>query len=1089
MISFEFIKVRTKSFQGLHGPGLACLLLLFPFCGWAQQAVTLMKPEKPALGWTFGNGQEFPGAKGGLEADLAVQHGGQGSLKLVGDFTGGGNYVQAATDINGADIRELSFWIRNFNHDSLTIRLIDSSGRCHQFNLKAEPTAEWQKIVLPLEMFFEKQATAEAVTSVKKYEAWGGDKNGDGKWKGPARGLSILIGKTETEKVRTIWINGAAAIPPLPKGPPKAGVSSFQDDFESKQAIEKWTRAGDVVLDGAEAFKGKQSLVLQKNQDTLRDNVSATGPPFPVGPGKWEIQFAGKSELDSKDNSYNGSLEIEVTDGGGKAAAKIELASLFRKNGWRPQQVQIDLPEGSASARFVARINKETVGKFWIDELSARAGESRGTDDRVKRIMFSTARLGNLLYPDDPKEATVEVWSSEPLTESQKAMSCVVKDYWSAEQGEAVSVLLKEAGKKDNLIRYEGKADFSAVHWEVGRFYEIHGNIERAGGEPFSNYSSFAILPEAAANRFKPEEISFTSRNWDNRLEAYVRLTHRLGIRVCGVWGKMESDPAKVEAPQIELIRELGMGFLTGSPAHAVEHRDKGWEELMADDGRKMREGVRNFIAKYGQVRPMIVNLGNEPHTKGDEVKVDVEAYRIVYDEIKKVDPGIYVVGTSVGLDEENYFKFGFGKWCDAYDVHTYESPESVKHNLTVRYPEMFRKYGEVKPIWSTEIGLNSQGLTRQAVASTLTKKFAYFFASGGANVSWFGLLYPDADGSGAASSGSAHNVFDCRYNRYSPKLDAVAYYNAVNAIANKKFVQEKTYGKDAHVFLFQDSEKRSLLICFKDQGREDVFFPLKGVGEVKAIRVDGTIRTFNAGGTGVTLTLNEDPLLLLCEGAAPALPEKLGTPLVQLGEASGKIHHGKPNSFDVFLNGTDAGRLTLRAPAKWSVEKTAARNSEGKDVARFSVEPPAGTTAREADMTVTIDNIEGNPSGALFYRPEMAGLLSPSLSAGTGEKGPLVKLMIRNHSAKKQELTWDLVLKGEQSPGGGKMAAPAVYFSEPPSGALLIEGNQSAEVAVPLLGADSQKNYQVQAVIRDASGRITEEESSLRFSPAPGGK
>jgi hypothetical protein len=89
------------------------------------------------------------------------------------------------------------------------------------------------------------------------------------------------------------------------------------------------------------------------------------------------------------------------------------------------------------------------------------------------------------------------------------------------------------------------------------------------------------------------------------------------------------------------------------------------------------------------------------------------------------------------------------------------------------------------KPIWSTELGLNSQGLPRHRVAVELAKKFATFFAAGGENVSWFGLLYPDPQGKSFGSSGDSHNVFDCRYNRYCPRLDAVAYYHAVNSLSD----------------------------------------------------------------------------------------------------------------------------------------------------------------------------------------------------------------------------------------------------------------------------------------------------------------
>ena len=94
-----------------------------------------------------------------------------------------------------------------------------------------------------------------------------------------------------------------------------------------------------------------------------------------------------------------------------------------------------------------------------------------------------------------------------------------------------------------------------------------------------------------------------------------------------------------------------------------------------------LRQGVRNFINAYGDERPFIINLGNEPHGTGERVKKNVESYRIVYDEIKKIDPSIPVVATSVEPNEE-YFKNGYGKWCDAYDFHIYEHYSNVRRTM-----------------------------------------------------------------------------------------------------------------------------------------------------------------------------------------------------------------------------------------------------------------------------------------------------------------------------------------------------------------------------------------------------------------------
>jgi hypothetical protein len=103
------------------------------------------------------------------------------------------------------------------------------------------------------------------------------------------------------------------------------------------------------------------------------------------------------------------------------------------------------------------------------------------------------------------------------------------------------------------------------------------------------------------------------------------------------------------------VLEKQGTGFLTGSPAYDVEHKRSGYEKWTDE---VLRQGVRNFIAKYRQIRPMIINLGNEPSNKGDDAVRVVHAYKVIYEEVKKIDPSIIVVGTSVGANED-FFKAG----------------------------------------------------------------------------------------------------------------------------------------------------------------------------------------------------------------------------------------------------------------------------------------------------------------------------------------------------------------------------------------------------------------------------------------------
>ena len=160
-------------------------------------------------------------------------------------------------------------------------------------------------------------------------------------------------------------------------------------------------------------------------------------------------------------------------------------------------------------------------------------------------------------------------------------------------------------------------------------------------------------------------------------------------MRICGLWGGWSSKPPyKPEAPSLELSKQLGMGWLTSTPIAHDRARQDGLRRDGAAPGRAQLD--REVSATY---RPLIINLGNEPHGTGERVLRNVAAYAVVYEEIKKVDPTIPVVATSVEPNEE-YFKPGYGKWCDAYDFHVYETSDERPPDDRASTSELMKKYG-----------------------------------------------------------------------------------------------------------------------------------------------------------------------------------------------------------------------------------------------------------------------------------------------------------------------------------------------------------------------------------------------------------
>ena len=1241
--------------KGLAGTFSLSILLALAACGAAAEVVPLCDPNAKALGWSFDNGREFPGATGGLAVESA--DGGK-VLRLTGDFTKGGGYVQAGRALADVPIGSFSLRLKDPDNDLLKFRIVDSSGQCHQIALRIARSDEWQKVTFPLRRFFDRMGKPDAVSDVAKYEHWGGPN--DGKWHGPAKGLYFLLSTVGDRKQRTLMLGDIQAVV-MPEGPAGGGATAgkwmaldqdpdeempwnlsvgqefpgakgkieaatdanlpgkscvrlagdftgggayieaqrsmrrldaddirrvrfrirtdtarrigfrlvdatgqthqkrggiaveadgkwhevaldvadvagseswggandgkwhgppalltvilpanaspdsktpslllgdvqveavvpgqlqppaFREGFEAGAIAaaglpEGWSAQGDATVVEAEAFAGKRALCLRRGEADVAKPAEVTGPAFKVRGGTWDLRGAFRADLVGPDNSYNATVSLECLDAAGRPLERFVLAELFRKVNWRPTAKQVSLPAGAATARLHFRLNK-AHGRFWADDLSAAyVAVAPSRRKQVDRALFATQRLGNLLLPGDKPEVKLTIVALRPLAAEARAARFVLRDYWGAEQMPFRTVELQRAGKtRDGDPTYTATLDLTGAPIETGRYYEVHVEVPHPGGEAFKDYTSLAYLPPAEAKKHPWRDVPFTCRNWDNRIREYFLLADRLGMRVCGIWsGWKAAPPFATQAPGFDNIRTLDMGAVMGTPGNTIEYRRQGYEQY---DAKALSEGAARLVREYNTERRMILCLGNEPHGKGAKVLEDVAAYRAMYEGAKRADPNVPVLGTSVGPEEE-YFAAGFGQYCDIYDFHTYDDVEGIRRTFR-KYEALFEKYGHRRPIWSTELGLNSQGMTRLAVAADLVRKFATFFACGGQNASWFCLLYPDPKGTAEDSAGQAHNVFFCRYNCYCPKLDAIAYYNMVNGICVKKFVAERQYDSIRAV-LFRDAEGHCLQVLWNDGPARDVLVPLAGAGEVKLVRIDGGTCQLDARAGGLTLRIGADPLLLLYDAPAGGLAENLASPAAAIAGAPEAMVKGGSIDVAVRLAGPQAPEASLQAPPGWTVAPAGAAGSPGADgTVRFRVTAPRETAVREASLRVLLTR-EKRPVGELSFRVAVRGVLAASLLPAADLDGKAgVRLLLRNNAPEPREVSWRLALPKAAPMTDGKFnlaegSAPDAFFSAAAEGTCRVPAGEESVVSVPLADVDAQTVYTVGATVVDPDGRVT---------------
>jgi len=271
------------------------------------------------------------------------------------------------------------------------------------------------------------------------------------------------------------------------------------------------------------------------------------------------------------------------------------------------------------------------------------------------------------------------------------------------------------------------------------------------------------------------------------------------------------------------------------------------------------------------------------------------------------------------------------------------------------------KKYNAVKPIHSTELGLNSQGQTRRAVALSMIKKFTSFFAEGGETVSWFTIQYPDPKGRARGQFGDAHCIFDCKYNLYNPRLDAIAHYYMLNSICDKKFVEEKHYSGNAQAYLFRDQRAGCLQVLWLDGDRRDVTVPLPAGERVELVRLGGERTILQSTAEGVVVTLSDEPTLLLYKNGERGLAPALKPAALSLKTAPVDVAPGGNSTLVLEGPGLAAESLRVECPPRW---KTALKKIGGGQF-EVTLDAPTSTAARQVRVYVQLVS-DGKPIGEL---------------------------------------------------------------------------------------------------------------------------
>ena len=513
---------------------------------------------------------------------------------------------------------------------------------------------------------------------------------------------------------------------------------------------------------------------------------------------------------------------------------------------------------------------------------------TKAEEDRINRILVKSTAIGNLFHPEDEIAFDIRVIANKPLPPGTP-LQYTIRDYWGCIQIPLKEIPLTKLVQNEGKFPYHANISPGADQLMQGKFYQLHIGIQQSPGRPAKETPGFAILPKARNKRFQPSEIPFTTRSNDGRPPACYYLADRLGIRTPGLPGGWDSKPPyKPHLPGLNHCAELDMDWITSTPAALVEHN--GFTEYSEES---LRQGMKNFLEEYADTGLAKIAMGNHPQGTGKKVLDNIRAYKAIYETVKAFDPDIHVIGTTIEPNEE-YFRNGYQDYMDSYNFQDFEDYKQLRKRMK-EYRALMEKYNAAKPIHSTELGLKGQGRPRIDVSCDMIKKLTSFFAEGGEIAGSFTIQEPKGNPWGSFTD--SQSMFDCKYNLYTPRLDAIAHYHYINQVSDKGFVEERHYPEGIQAYLFQDKQGQCLQILWMDARRKDVSIPLpEGTKNATLTYIDGTSQLLANPGDGVTLTISNNPILLSYPARPGArLSKSLGEPSITLEPASILAKPGQP--------------------------------------------------------------------------------------------------------------------------------------------------------------------------------------------------
>ncbi len=1001
-----------------------------------NENVTIGNFESEEEVWSFGAGTEFPGAQGAYERDASAPRSGTYSGKLHGDFSAGGKYVSVGKMFLPLDMQKLEFWLKSADASGVTLRLIDSTGQVHQRKI-ALASANWQKIEI---------STFNIGTN---YLHFGGAN--DGKWHGPAIGISFLLEKSNLIGGKTsgdAWIDDVSATAPPQMTVWDNAIGTFENGFDIWTLASQGGAKGEYIRDTAEAKSGAYS-------GKVSGNFSAGGLNVSLG------------------RSFSTPMDLKRLAFWVKTADYSTVLLLMRDSTGQVHQQKLALAPTSNWQKI--EVWTFNAGTSYLHYNGANDGVWHGPAQAIGLLVEKSGLTGGKTSGDIRFDNIVATASVPDLDVQQSRMGNVFLANESAAfplatRGDTVSWSVYDHLDHQVLAGRDtvqgGQLNLSIPLQQLG-YFRLALTAEKDGQTLKGTDVSFARLstddPTATAdNSFGVStHLAKTDTGWTPELSTLLKRAGAKNFRDEITWVDVEYEKGKYRKPanRDAFMRSTQQDGL--KPFITLDFTNPFYDQDSTPYTDEGREGFANYgkalldlygsqmewVEVYNEFNGGFGDRGNGPADSRPDYYFKL--LKKTFETVKAARPDVTVVGMASNVDipwMEEVFRLGGLQYMDVVSIHPYNRSPDGMLQAVLDAQSLIRKYnqGQDTPVWITEVGwpTGTAGVEEKTQTDYLVRAYVQALGAGAEKVFWYDLMNDGMQADyGENNFGLIRHQNDPK-GQFSPKPAYAAYGAMTRELIGASFVEREIYDADIYSYRF-DKDGRKLRVVWANT---PVQAAIQTNAPIQITDIMGNTETFTPLNGKVYMTLTSEPVYIQSDIYGIALDSTFALKGAEAVTA-------EPVALTVEANNTSASPLS----ASFTVEgSTYSLNAGAGEAASQPIALPGlsqeGIRYVTGDLTANGDRI-GRLKQAIQTLPSYRVKVIPVIT-DVNTQAETLKIQIQNYS--KQQ---GLAVKQADWQFGNQSGTQDLTYVIPPDTAKTFD--------IPLSGFDYGVSNQAQVTVQ----------------------